>query len=129
MNDPTPARAILVVDDDDSIRSVVEICLKRAGHRVVSATGRSQVMALLKNRRFDLVITDMLMPDFDGPEVIQALQRYQPDAGLITMSGGSDMHSGYQSAGAGGGLTLMKPFHLDKLLLTVDQALNARSLP
>jgi DNA-binding NtrC family response regulator len=130
MNPRNPASSILVIDDDESIRGVVEICLRHAGHTVVSTTGRAQVLAWLNRQPFDLVVTDMRMPDLDGIEVISLVKAHQPGAAILAMSGGgSYMKSEFCAVletMLGAGVPLMKPFHLAELLLAVDQALESR---
>ena len=130
MNQPNPTRSILVVDDDESIRSIVEMCLRRAGHKVVGACGHSRVLALLKARRFDLVITDVLMPDLDGTDVVRAVHLHQPGTAILAMSGdwscrASELLLDIAMKG-GAGAPLMKPFHLHELLDAVDQALTGK---
>ena len=133
MNQPHPARSILVVDDDEAIRSIVEICLRRAGHKVVGACGRSRVLALLQGQPFDLVITDVLMPDLDGSEVIRAVHLHQPGTAILAMSGDWSCRASellLDIAMTGGvGPPLMKPFHMHELMRAVDQALNAKGAP
>jgi DNA-binding NtrC family response regulator len=120
--------SILVVDDDDSVRSVIHACLDGAGYQVVSAAGREPVMSLLSTRRFDLVITDVLMPEFDGTEVVAAAKKHQPHAAIIAMSGGGPALTGEFCLALanrlGAGTPLLKPFHLDQLLKAVENALG-----
>src|SRR4051812_44786123 len=83
-----PAPTILVVDDDAALRKGIEICLRKAGYTVIGTAGRDEVLALLQSKQFDLVVTDVLMPDIEGTEVIKAVKTYQPDAAILAMSGG-----------------------------------------
>lgn len=123
-----PSASILVIDDDDSIRAVVQLCLKNAGYSVQEACGRPDVLNLLRKGRFDLVITDVLMPEIDGAEVISATMVHQPGAAILAMSGGGP----YLPAGLclkiatalGAGAPLAKPFHLVELLSAVESALQ-----
>jgi DNA-binding NtrC family response regulator len=119
--------SILVVDDDESIRTVVETCLKHAGYNVMTATGRAPVLCALAAREFDLVITDVLMPEIDGAEVITASRMRQPGAAILAMSGGGSYLTAEfclkMATQMGAGAPLMKPFHLDELLTAVRNAL------
>ena len=121
--------SILVVDGDDSVLTLVHFCLKHAGYTVTSARGREPVLSLLASgSRFDLVITDLLMPEIDGVEVIAATKVYQPGAAILTMSTGAHDLPGKlqlrlpQSADIVP--PMMKPFHLEELLVTVERALQ-----
>src|SRR5687768_449403 len=115
---PYPA-SILVVDDDESVLTVVEVCLRAAGYAVASASGRDSVLRMLATKHFDLVITDVLMPEFDGTEVVMAAKTHQPAVTIIAMSGGGPYFTAEfclkmaKALGAGG--PLIKPFHLDEL--------------
>jgi DNA-binding NtrC family response regulator len=127
MNEPHSGRSVLVVDDDESMRSIVTMCLRNSGYNVVGTSGRSQVMALLNTRQFDVVITDIMMPDLDGSEVIRAVRTLQPDAAILPMSGGADARSELcfdLAMRLGASVPLIKPFHLDELLMAVEQALR-----
>ena len=85
------SRSILVVDDDVLLRRVIETGLRGQGHNVIGTAGREEVLALLQSKQFDLVITDVLMPDIEGTEVIKAVKTHQPDAMVLAMSGGDTM--------------------------------------
>src|SRR5690606_16852287 len=85
---PQPPASILVIDDDDSIRTIIRLCLERAGYNVTLATGRGPVLSSLTSSQFDLILTDVLMPDIDGTEVIAAAKLHQPKAVVLAMSGG-----------------------------------------
>jgi DNA-binding NtrC family response regulator len=130
MADPHAA-SILVVDDDDSVLTVVEACLRGAGYDVASASGRDSVLRMLAAKHFDLVITDVLMPEFDGTEVVTAAKTHQPAASIMAMSGGGPYLTAEfclkmaKALGAGG--PLIKPFHLDELLLAVQNALETEN--
>lgn len=85
---------VLVIDDDSSVRYTLRRMLERVGHRVAEASGATEGCRLFSAAPVDVVITDMLMPDGDGIEVIQTLRREHPDVQIIAMSGGG--------AGSGG---------------------------
>lgn len=127
MNQPHSGRSILVVDDDESMRSIIMMCLRNSGYNVVGASGRSQVMSLLNSQQFDMVITDVMMPDLDGSEVVRTVKMLQPDAAILPMSGGADTRSELcfdLAMRLGASVPLIKPFHLDELLMAVEQALR-----
>ena len=129
----TSARSILVVDDDVPLRQVIESGLRGAGYLVIGTAGREEVLALLLSKRFDLVITDVLMPDIEGTEVIKAVKTYQPDAAILAMSGGGSHITPELcltiASAMGAGVPLMKPFEMERLLSAVERALSARSNP
>ena len=67
-------KRILVVDDEPAIRSVLEFILKRAGHRVTQANNGREAWEYAEDAAFDLVVTDCLMPEMNGPELCERLR-------------------------------------------------------
>lgn len=118
--------SILLVDDDDDARGVIVMALDRAGHRVMHTGNPKLALDFMRAADFDVVLTDVIMPDMDGMEIIAAAKRLQPRARLIAMSGGT----GYLAAdfclklarAMGGGITLRKPFSVEELIAAVGQA-------
>jgi CheY-like chemotaxis protein len=86
--------SILVVDDDNAVRDVVVRCLQHAGYRVTAAESRRRAIELIGHIAFDVVITDMLMPDVDGIELLMYLGKKKPRPVIIAMSGGEESTSG-----------------------------------
>ena len=80
---------ILLVDDDDDLRLVVDRQLTSSGHHVFSAENGKVALRLIECEAVDLVITDLLMPDMDGLELITALGQMSKRPRIIAMSGGS----------------------------------------
>ena len=79
---------ILLVDDDDLSRGAVHKMLERAGYSVQSTGHGSEAIARYKTEPADLVITDLIMPDTDGLEIIQELRRTHPAVRVLAISGG-----------------------------------------
>jgi|SRR5580700_9427272 CheY-like chemotaxis protein len=74
MPDARPVRRILVVDDDDGIREVLTTALARDGHEVVGARDGREALDLLEQQSYDLVLSDLRMPDVDGPKLYETLR-------------------------------------------------------
>lgn len=83
--------AILVVDDEEPIRFALRQILEAAGHSVEEAENGKKALAAAARRNFDLVITDILMPDKDGIEAIMELKRERPRLPVIAISGGGQV--------------------------------------
>ena len=85
---------------------------------------------MLRTRKFDLVITDILMPEIDGAEVIAATRVHQPGVAILAMSGGGPHMTADLclkiAKTLGAVVPLLKPFHLDELLQAVGKALQRR---
>lgn len=122
---------ILVIEDDDSLRLMLEMALKHNGHRATLAeNGRVGVERFLADPP-DLVITDIIMPEQEGVETIIELRKQQPQIKIIAMSGGGPRSEMYLKMCAKLGVcsTLAKPFTLDTLLESVNEALSREPDP
>ena len=114
---------ILVVDDVHSTLMQFKGVLEKAGHKVFLAESVDEGFAVISERSLDLVITDMLMPDKDGIELITALCCLYPGLKFIAMSGGGTLpEDNYLSAAdlTGAELVLRKPIDWDKLLIFLE---------
>ena len=79
---------ILLVEDDDQLRGILKLLLSSVGYEVSEATNGTRVCDMHRQQRFDLVITDLVMPDTEGLTVIRELRRIDQDVRIIAMSGG-----------------------------------------
>jgi CheY-like chemotaxis protein len=119
---------ILVIDDEEQIRQVLCRALALRGHEVVEASDGKEALRLQRTAPVKLVITDILMPEKDGIEVIRALRDEAPGLRIIAMSGGGRFRQTealHIAKPLGAFATLRKPFELDAMLAVVDQALAA----
>ena len=80
---------ILVVDDEQLVRSLTVQVLERAGHDVVSVADAKGALELLERERVDLVVSDVVMPGLTGVELLNELRDLQPDLPVVLMTGGS----------------------------------------
>ena len=120
---------ILAVDDSAAMRQMVGITLTGAGHDVQQASDGAEALELAERQRFDLVITDVLMPDGDGIELICEVKKVQPTARIIAISGGGHYLRASDCLGMAKGLgahaVLMKPFDRAQLMETIERVLPA----
>ena len=118
---------ILLIDDMAGVRRTVSAVLKRAGHKVTEADDGGAGLQLLKSDRFDLVITDMLMPKHDGVEVLLFLEQQPNPPKVLAISGGGSQVSAdeaFMLARSKADATLAKPFDNAELLAVVDKLLK-----
>jgi two-component system, chemotaxis family, chemotaxis protein CheY len=120
---------ILLIDDDDALRTMIRVALEAHGHAVTEAGDGREALRLHRLAPAELVLTDIQMPGRGGLEVLMDLRRESPDVKVIAMSGGGSMVS---SAAAlemavplGATASLAKPFKLEALFEAVDRALAA----
>lgn len=116
---------IMAVDDSPSIRKMVSLTLRSAGHDVLVAEDGDEAYELAKTESVELVITDLYMPNVNGIELVAKLRqldnyRYIPLLFLTTESSG-DMKKKGKEAGATG--WIVKPFVPEGLLATIDKVL------
>ena len=120
---------ILLIDDDDSLREVVQFILTDSGHEVLTAADGREGIGLL-DREPDLVISDIRMPGIDGMEVLRKIRgRKDPSPPpVIMLTAHGTVEQAVEAMGLGAFTYLLKPFARDELRATVDQALSKRAL-
>jgi DNA-binding NtrC family response regulator len=121
---------ILLVDDDDMSRQAVHRMLERAGFDVESTGNGRQAIENYQSDRIDLVITDLIMPDTDGLEIIQGVRGKNPAARILAISGGGRVQAEeYLSVARKFGAVevLPKPFASQDLKAAVDRALKGKN--
>jgi two-component system response regulator AtoC len=110
--------AALVVDDEEGMRDVLSFVLTRDGLRVVTAKGALDALAQFGARKFDVVITDMMMPEMNGLDLIDRLRAVDPAVAII-MSTGYATPEMTSACGARSVQLLRKPCDLDELRLAI----------
>lgn len=118
---------ILVVDDEIGIVTILREMLLRLGYDVLTASGGVEAMKTLEAGGIDLVITDIVMPDIDGLELISKIQSTYPDIKVIAISGGGAQEGpeAYleDAKELGAAHCLTKPFMLKELASMVQEVL------
>lgn len=120
---PTP---ILLVDDDNDLRNLLERVLLRNGLAVHAAADGRQAIKLLAKERFSLVVTDIIMPDVEGIELILKIRKDHPNLPIIAMSAGGRLNAeGYlkMARSLGANQILEKPFPIDVFLAEIRRLL------
>lgn len=115
---------ILIIDDDTSLRRVLEYNLQEAGYQVVSAEDGEKGVRLFAEEAPALVITDMKMPGMDGMQVLKAIKKHSPDALVIMITAFGTVDIAVEAMKAGAYDYITKPFNRDELRLTVAKALQ-----
>ena len=112
--------AILVIDDQEPIRSLLRVALEGAGHEVRDATNGRRGLALYRERAVDVIITDILMPEMTGLELLLELTRNFLNVNVIAISGALEGEGELNVAKLlGARQTFQKPFDMKKLLSAV----------
>ncbi len=118
---PDPAtRRVLVVDDEEEVRTLTARMLAAGGYRVITAAGALQALQLAESATVRLVVTDLRMPGMSGEELAEHLRRRTPELPVLFMSGYTSSRTGSRLPGP----FLAKPFSQDDLLSQVERLLN-----
>src|SRR5512142_1069005 len=123
-----PRGKILVVDDQRNMRATTAILLRQAGHAVEEAENGGAAIRRVQQEPFDVVLTDLRMPDVDGLEVLRAVREHAPDTQLIVMTGYGTIESAVEAMRQGALDYVSKPFKEDELLLRIARAVEQRRL-
>jgi two-component system, NtrC family, nitrogen regulation response regulator GlnG len=116
---------ILVADDDQSIRTVLNQALARAGYEVNTTSNATTLWSWVQDGEGDLVITDVVMPDENGLDLIPRIRKIRPDLRIVVMSAQSTLMTAVKATERGAFEYLPKPFDLNDLLGIVRRALEA----
>jgi len=130
-NSPVSKR-ILLIDDEEAVRLTVGEILRRAGYEVQSANDGKSGLDLFRRQNFDLLITDLLMPERDGLETIMALRRGHTPLKIMVISGvGQTLGEEYLKIAQhlGADFTLAKPFSRAELLEAVAKLFEGPTAP
>jgi DNA-binding response OmpR family regulator len=115
--------SILIVDDEAAVRAGVAAALKKSGHATQEAQDAREASRMVATEKFDLIITDLVMPERHGFELLMNLPKHDRPA-VIVMTGMSGDFYRRAASGLGAARLLAKPFTIDRLLETVNEVLS-----
>jgi len=125
---PLAPANVLVIDDDDAVCQTLAGLLAAEGHTVATAQNGRDAVKLLQSRRFDVVVTDLLMPEMDGLQTMEALQDLDPELEVIVLTGHADLRVATEAFRRGACDYLEKPVSLLDLSAAVERAVKLRRL-
>ncbi len=120
---------ILIADDDRSIRTVLTQALGRSGYQVRTTGNAATLWRWVEEGEGDLVITDVVMPDENGLDLIPRIRKLRPDLRIVVMSAQSTLMTAVKATQRGAFEYLPKPFDLQELLAVVGRALAVPASP
>ncbi len=115
---------ILVVDDEEQLRHLFRTVLTMAGYTVFEANDGNRAMDFVQREALDLIITDLVMPERDGIEIIRGIHSSYPNLKIIAISGAFDGNFLKVAKAMGAYAVLLKPISIDNLLTAVRRALG-----
>lgn len=123
---------ILLIDDDDSLRTMLRLTLIHFGHTVIEARNGKEGLDAFPQAKADLVITDIVMPEKEGNEVLIELRKKDPQVKIIAMSGGGrGKATDYLRVATqlGAARALAKPFSNEALMAAINEVLPTIKIP
>ena len=117
---------ILLVDDDSQIVKVCTEALQVSGFVVESSLNGREAIALLKEKEFDLLIVDLMLPDIDGFEILRIAGEHAPSTARIIITGYGTMERAIESIGVGAQGFVEKPFTPGDLIVAVQDVLERK---
>jgi DNA-binding NtrC family response regulator len=124
----SPARGrLLVIDDEEDLRDMLEFLLSGEGFEVASADSGLAAVELVRAHRFDVAITDMRMPGMNGIETLTALKQLDPSIEVIVATGYASEQTAAECMRRGAYGYLRKPFEIADLRSLIERALAQRA--
>ena len=114
---------ILIVDDDNLVANGHARLLRRQGHEVATASSTSEAIAMMAAKTFDVVVSDIMMPDGDGIQMLRAAHTFDADLPVILMTGAPTIESAVLAVDSGAVKYLMKPVPTGELETAVEEAI------
>ncbi|HAG91787.1 MAG TPA: Fis family transcriptional regulator [Bdellovibrionales bacterium] len=119
---------ILVVDDEESIREFLEIMLKKEGYEVSCAEDGQVAVDILKKKSFDLVISDMQMPNLSGMDLLKHVKDQYPDVVFMMITAFGTTETAVEAMKIGAYDYITKPFKIDEVRINIANALRSQGL-
>lgn len=115
---------ILVVDDEEALRTVLSSELAGVGYDIETASDGDEAINLVQGKKFDLVLLDIKMPKVDGFEVLKFIKKSYPSIRVIMLTGFADLKNAIESKKHGAEDFVSKPYDLVDLLTTIERVLS-----
>jgi DNA-binding NtrC family response regulator len=115
---------ILVVDDEEALRTVLGSELSGEGYEVDTASDGDEAISMVQNKKFDLLLLDIRMPKLDGFEVLKFVKKNFPAIKVIMLTGFADLKNAIESKKLGAEDFVSKPYDLVDLLTTIERVLS-----
>jgi len=121
-------KKILIVDDENKIRHILQIMLEEQGYTTEQAANGQEALDLIKTYHYSMVITDLKMPVMDGMELLREIKKLDPDYPVIVLTAYGSIESAVEAIKEGALDFIAKPFDEEKILITVQRSLKFSEL-
>lgn len=119
---------ILFVDDDRHILDLVQQYLLHQGLQITTAGAASEALKLVAETRYDVVFSDLMMPEMDGLELLKAIKKTSPETEVVIVTGHGSIETAIQALKLGGYDYLQKPINFDRLKILLERILENKRL-
>ena len=119
---------IMVIDDEESMCKFMKIMLNKEGYEVTTSQSGSEALNILKERNYDLVIADLMMPGLNGLELLSRVKSLDPDANFIVMTAYASVDTAIEALKKGAYDYLTKPFKVDEIRIAIKKALEQKRI-
>lgn len=124
---PTPGN-ILIIDDEESLCNLMDITLSKEGYAVTTTSSPIEALKKIKSESFDLVITDLMMPDMSGLELMGKARELRNEQDFIVMTAFGSMDTAIDAMKLGAADYITKPFNIDQVKLAISRTIDRRKL-
>lgn len=122
------AAFVLLVEDNEDFRLILEEALEAEGYHVTSAANALRAREAMNTGKFDLAVLDVRLPDGNGIELLREFRQADPDMGIIIMTGYAEVDTAVDAVRLGANDFLKKPFDIDELIVRIGELLKTRQL-
>ena len=119
---------ILVVDDEEKMKDILRLMLELKGHRVDTAADGKEALAKVKENFYDLVIADIRMPEMDGRQLLEEINKLEHRVPVVFITAYASIEDAVEAMRAGAVDYIPKPFEEERIHLTVERALGISKL-
>ncbi|HEY0906536.1 MAG TPA: sigma 54-interacting transcriptional regulator, partial [Methylophilus sp.] len=124
----SPLHTILAVDDEPNMRRLLEISLRQAGYKVVSAANGRDALALIQAQPVDLVVSDLHMPGMSGLALLEALRKQYERLPFIMVTAQGEIKTAVEAMKLGASDYILRPFELETLEIAIEKALTVNRI-
>lgn len=119
----TPQHTILAVDDEPHMRRLLEISLRQAGYRALSAGNGREALELIQQQQIDLVVSDLHMPGMSGLQLLEAIRKQYERLPFIMVTAQGEIKTAVEAMKLGASDYILRPFELETLEIAIQKAL------
>jgi two-component system, NtrC family, response regulator AtoC len=124
----TPTLTILAVDDEPNMRRLLEISLRQAGYRALSAGNGREALEIISQQQIDLVVSDLHMPGMNGLQLLEVLRNEHEHLPLIMVTAQGEIKTAVAAMKLGASDYILRPFELETLEIAIAKALNVKRM-